>query len=51
LGSRSEGTLSEGVVLKMVEGMENRGHVVIMDNYFMGVGLFKKLLEKGVYAT
>jgi hypothetical protein len=35
----------------MVEGMENEGHVVVMDNYFTVVGLFKKLLDRGIYAT
>jgi hypothetical protein len=47
----NEGIRVEGVVLKMVHGMENKGHVVVMDNYFTGVGLFKKLLDRGIYAT
>ena len=34
----------------MVDGMENKGHVIVMDNYFIGVGLFKKLLDRGIYA-
>ena len=47
----NEDNLAEAVVLKMVDGMENKGHVVIMDNYFIGVGLFKKLMDRGIYAT
>jgi hypothetical protein len=50
-GSRPEAPLAEGVVLKMVDGMENKGHVVVMDNYFTSVGLLKKLLERGIYGT
>jgi hypothetical protein len=50
-GIRAESNLAKGVVLKMVDGMENKGHVVVMDNYFTGVGLFKKLLDRGIYAT
>jgi hypothetical protein len=50
-GQGNEGNLAEAVVLKMVDGTENKGHVVFMDNYFIGVGLFKKLLDRGIYAT
>jgi hypothetical protein len=50
-GPRVEATLTEGVVLNMVDGMENKGHVVVMDNYFTSVGLFRKLLDRGIYAT
>jgi hypothetical protein len=32
-------------------GLENRGHVVVMDNFFSSVSLFAELLEKGIYAT
>ena len=50
LGPHIESNLAEGVVLKMVDGMENKGHVVVMDNYFTGMDLFKKLLDRGIYA-
>jgi hypothetical protein len=50
-GNGPPGNLAEEVVLKMVDGMDNKGHVVVMDNYFTSVGLFKKLLDKGIYAT
>jgi hypothetical protein len=45
-----ENNLAEGVVLKMVDGMENKRHVVVMHNYVPSVGLFKKLLDRGIYA-
>jgi hypothetical protein len=35
----------------MVDGLDKKGHVVVMDNYFISIGLFEKLLEKGIYAT
>ena len=46
-----DANMVEGVVPRMVEGMENKGHVVVMDNYFTSMGLLKKLLERGIYAT
>jgi hypothetical protein len=49
--ARAESNKAEGVVLDMVHGMDNKGHVVVMDNYFIGVGLFKKILDRGIYAT
>ena len=50
-GQGREGNRAEAIVLNMVDGMENKGHVVVMDNYFTSVGLFKKLLNRGIYAT
>ena len=38
------------MVLKMVEGLSNLGHVVIMDNFSSSIGLFKDLLEHKIYA-
>jgi hypothetical protein len=38
-------------VLVAIRGMEGRGHVVIMDNFFTSVKLFMTLLERGFYAT
>jgi hypothetical protein len=30
------------VVFKIIEGIENKGHVVVVDNYFTGHGFFNK---------
>jgi hypothetical protein len=35
----------------MVEGLDGKGHVVVMDNYFSSVGLFTEMAERGIYAT
>jgi hypothetical protein len=35
----TEGNLAKEVVLKMVDGLDKKGHVVIMDNYFTSIGL------------
>lgn len=48
---RGEPKLAHGVVLKLVEGLENKGHVVVTNNYFSSVGLFVDLLKLGIYAT
>ena len=34
----------------MVHGLDNKGHVLVMDNYFTGIGLFQKLLKRAIYA-
>ena len=46
-----EPSLAYNVVLKMVEVLSNVGHVVVMDNFFSSIELFKELLSKGIYAT
>jgi hypothetical protein len=37
--------------MKLLEGLEEKGHCVVMDNVFCSVPLFKDLLAKGIYAT
>lgn len=49
--AENEANLIEGVVLKILLGMEDKGSVVVLDNYFTSLDLFRKLLEKGIYAT
>ena len=39
------------VVECMVKGLENKGHVVVMDNFFTSMDLFETLLTSGIYAT
>jgi hypothetical protein len=38
------------VVMKLLEGLEGKGHCVIMDNYFCSIPLFRDLVDKGIYA-
>jgi hypothetical protein len=47
---QGESKLAHNVVLRMLEGLWNRGHLVVMDNFFSSIGLFKELLSKGTYA-
>jgi hypothetical protein len=49
--SRGEPRLAHNVVLNMVEGLDGKGHVVVMDNYFSSVGLFSEMASRGIYAT
>jgi hypothetical protein len=37
--------------MKLLRGLEERGHCVVMDNYFCSIPLFKELVRKGIYAT
>lgn len=39
------------VVESLVAGLEHRGHVVVMDNFFSSVELFRDLERRGIYAT
>jgi hypothetical protein len=49
--SRGEPRLAHNVVLNMVEGLDGKGHVVVMDNYFSSVGLFTEMASRGIYTT
>ena len=48
---RGEAMQGANVVHELLRGLENRGHTVIMDNFFSSVLLFINLLGKGTYAT
>ena len=39
------------VVERMVKGPENRGHCLVIDNFFASVNLFHDLMCKGIWAT
>jgi hypothetical protein len=38
-------------VLSVVTGLEHRGHMVIVDNFFTNVALGMSLLERGFWMT
>jgi hypothetical protein len=37
--------------MKLLRGLEEKGHCVVMDNYFCSIPLFEDLAKKGIYAT
>jgi hypothetical protein len=39
------------IVLKLLQGLEEKGHCVVMDNFFSSIPLFRDLASKGIYAT
>jgi hypothetical protein len=43
--------MGANVVLVVVRGLENRGHVIITDNFFTSVRLHTELLRRGFYGT
>ena len=46
-----EQTLAHNVVLKLLKGLEKRGHVKVIDNFFSSVGFFKNLkTTRGIFA-
>jgi hypothetical protein len=49
--ARGEPRQAHEVVLRLVEGLENRNHVMVCNNFFSSVGLFMELKNVGIYAT
>jgi hypothetical protein len=43
--------MAQSVVLKLMVGLEGKGHVVVTDNYFSSIRLFIELANMGIYAT
>lgn len=44
-------SLGYHVVERMVKGLENRGYVLVIDNFFASVNLFHELMCQGIWAT
>jgi hypothetical protein len=49
-GTHTEGGAAYGVVIKLLRGLEEKGHCVVMDNFFCSIPLFEDLVKKGIYA-
>lgn len=47
----ADARLANNVVIRLLDGLWNRWHVVTMDNFFSSISLFTSLLSRGVYAT
>lgn len=43
--------ISEQAVLQSIRGFENRGHVIVCDNFFTSVQLCMSLMERGFWMT
>ena len=39
------------VVMELTRGLENKGHVIVMDNLFTSIELFRDLARQCIYAT
>ena len=48
---KMEAKQGANVVHGLLEGLENRGHIVVMDNFISSMPLFMELLGKDTYAT
>jgi hypothetical protein len=46
-----QGGSAYGVIMHLVQGLEGKGHCVVMDNFFTSIPLFRDLASKGIYAT
>jgi hypothetical protein len=49
--SKVEAGLGQRVVESLTVGLRGKGHVVVMDNFFTSVELFRSLEQMGIYAT
>ena len=49
-GPHGEAGAAYGVVMKLLRGLEGKGHCVVMDNYFCSIPLFEDLVRRGIYA-
>ena len=49
--SCAKASLGHHVVMELTRGLEDKNHVVTMDNYFTSVGLFCDLEQRGIYTT
>ena len=49
-GPRGEAGAAYGVVMKLLNGLEEKGQCVVIDNYFCSIPLFEDLVKKGIYA-
>jgi hypothetical protein len=47
----AETNATHGVVMKLLHGLEEKGHCIVVDNYFCSIPLFKDLVSKRMYAT
>jgi hypothetical protein len=45
-GACGEAGAAYGVVMKMLHGLERKGHCVVRDNYFYSIPLFQNLVKK-----
>jgi hypothetical protein len=48
---KGEAKQGQRVVESLVGGLDDLGHVVVMDNFFSSVELFRDLERRGIYAT
>ena len=46
-----EASATYGVVMNLLHGLEDKGHCIVMENYFYSILLFEDLVRKGIYAT
>ena len=51
LVQREEAILAHNIVMKLMDRHHHKGHCIVMDNYFISIGLFEELARNGTYAT
>jgi hypothetical protein len=46
-----QGVATYGVVMNLLQGLEDKGHYMVMDNFFTSIPLFRDMARKGIYTT
>jgi hypothetical protein len=46
-----QGNATYGIVMNLLQGLEDKGHCMVMDNFFTSILLYRDLAKKGIYAT
>ena len=46
-----QGGAAYSIVMNLLQGLEDKGHCVVIDNFFTSIPLFRELASKGIYAT
>jgi hypothetical protein len=51
MSQRTKQNLAHWVVMDLTVGLDNKGHIITMDNFFTSVGHFHDLERRGIYGT
>jgi hypothetical protein len=46
---RGEASATYGIVMNLLRRLENKGHCIVMDNYFCSIPLLEDLVRKGIF--
>jgi len=51
MGCHGEARLAHNILMHLMSPNEGKVHILLIDNFFSNISLFKDVLEKGTYNT